>query len=134
MASRLGKVSETCELLVSTSLEDVRDCFRLHAFTMSLLMGQYFDLVKQQRVMFEKNLDPAKIVQNLILIVSSPDPYFTAKVRTGALKVLEFLCELDTHPEFRYSDERSNPYFEAILKNFQEYVSISKKFAEFYSP
>ena len=97
-------------------------------------MGQYFDLVKQQRVMFEKNLDPAKIVQNLILIVSSPDPYFTAKVRTGALKVLEFLCELDTHPEFRYSDERSNPYFEAILKNFQDYVSISKKFAEFYSP
>ena len=68
------------------------------------------------------------------MIIGSPDPYFTPKVRVSAIKVLEFLCELDTHPEFRYSDERTNPYFEAICKNFQDYVSICKRFAEFYSP
>ena len=97
-------------------------------------MGQYFDLVKQQKVMFESHMDPAKVIQNLILIVSSSDPYFTPKVRVSAIKVLEFLCDLDTHPEFRYSDERNNPYFEVICKSFQDYVSISKRFAEFYSP
>lgn len=48
--------------------------------------------------------------------------------------MLEFLCELDTHPEFKYKSERSNPYFEVVLKNFQEYVSISKKFGDFYNP
>jgi len=47
--------------------------------------------------------------------------------------VLEFLTELDMHPEFKYSSERSNPYFEIVLKHFQAYVSISKKFADFYS-
>lgn len=97
-------------------------------------MGQYFDLVKHQKAMFELHVDPAKIVQNLILIISSPDPYFTPKVRVAATKMLEFLCELDTHPEFRYSDERNNPYFEVVTKNYQDYVSISKRFAEFYSP
>ena len=97
-------------------------------------MGQYFDLVKQQKVLFESHMDPAKVVQNLILIIGSSDPYFTPKVRVSAIKVLEFLCELDTHPEFRYSDERTNPYFDVICKYFQDYVSICKRFAEFYSP
>ena len=58
----MAKLPKQCDLLVSESLEDIRECFRLHAFTMSLLMGQYFDLVKQQRVMFESHMDPAKVV------------------------------------------------------------------------
>lgn len=79
-------------------------------------------------------MDPVKVVQNLILIVGSTDPYFTPRVRVSALHVLLFLCELDTHPEFRYSDERANPYFEVITKNFEEFAMIVKRFSEFYSP
>ena len=70
----------------------------------------------------------------MVFIIGSPDPYFTPKVRVASLRLLEFLSELDTHEQFRYQDERSNPYFEVILKHFQEYVSIIKNFAEFYSP
>ena len=91
-------------------------------------------MVRGQKSMFEQHVDPAKTVQNLILIIGSQDAYFTPSVRVCATKVLEFLCGLETHPEFRYSDERNNPYFEVITKNYQDYVSISMKFAEFYSP
>lgn len=47
LTSKLAKFPQQCELLVSEEANDVRDCFSLHAFTLSLLMGQYFDLVKQ---------------------------------------------------------------------------------------
>lgn len=39
LASHLAKLPQQCDLLVSNSLDDVRSCFRLHAFTLSLLMG-----------------------------------------------------------------------------------------------
>lgn len=97
-------------------------------------MGQYFDLVKKQKTHFDSHMDPTKVVQNLILLVSSPDPYFSASARVSSLKMLEFLCELDSHPEFRYQDERKNPYFDVVVRHFQDYVSIANKFAEFYSP
>lgn len=63
-------------------------------------------------------MDASKVVQNLILIVSSSDPYFTPTVRVSSFKMLEFLCELDAHPEFRYSDERANPFFEVAVRHF----------------
>ena len=68
--------------------------------------------------MFEKHIDPTKVVQNLILIISSKDPYFTSRVRVSALKVLQFLCELDTHPEFRYNNIRDNPYVNIVVLYF----------------
>jgi hypothetical protein len=83
--------------------------------------------------MFERHVDPLKVVQNLILIVSSTDPYFTPKVRVGALKILQFLCELDTHPEFHYNSVRDNPYVTIVILHFQEYVSMAKRFAEVLS-
>ena len=46
LGSRLAKLPQRCDLLVSESQEDIRECFKLHAFTIVLLMGQYFDLVK----------------------------------------------------------------------------------------
>lgn len=93
-------------------------------------MGQYFDLVKQQKPLFQKNLDPTKVVKNLIEIISSRDPYFTPKVRVSALKVLQFMSELDTHPEFRYNHIHDNPYFTVMINYFQEYVSMARNFAE----
>ena len=82
-------------------------------------MGQYFDLFKQKEVLFEQHIIPAKVVRNLVLIVSSPETeHFTIKVRAASLKVLKFLCELDAHPEFHYHDIRDNPYFNQIVLHF----------------
>lgn len=52
LESRLAKVKRESQLLIDNSLDDVRASFCLHALTMNLLMGQYFDLVKQQKPLF----------------------------------------------------------------------------------
>lgn len=47
LQSKLNKLESQSDLLVSNDLEDVRDSYTLHAFTMSLIMSQDFDLVKK---------------------------------------------------------------------------------------
>lgn len=46
LQSKLAKLEGQSDLLASSDLEDVRECYTLHAFTMSLVMSQDFDLVK----------------------------------------------------------------------------------------
>ena len=62
LLSKLQKLETQSDLLISNSLEDIRDSYTLHAFTMSLIMSQDFDLVKQQRTLFDKHMDASKVI------------------------------------------------------------------------
>ena len=88
---------------VGSEKEEIEAFYTASAYCMSILMCQEFDFVREKRKLFEEAVNPQKIVQNLVLIISNPQStQFTSKIVVSVLKVMHRMSVLSSHPDFDY--------------------------------